>query len=145
MFKRKITSLFIVISCLGLQAQKYSNEFLNIGVGGRALGMANANITTADGAYAGYWNPAGLLSQKKSIDIGLMHAEYFAGIAKYDFMGVTKRIDSNSVAGVSMLRFGIDNIPNTLDLVDANGNVDYARVTKFNTVDEIIEKYEKRG
>lgn len=119
----------------GAQVVKYSNEFLNIGVGARALGMANANVVTAEGAYAGYWNPAGLLNQKSDLDFGLMHAEYFAGIAKYDFMGATKRIDSNSVAGISLLRFGVDNIPNTLDLQDANGNSDYSRVSTFSTVD----------
>jgi hypothetical protein len=53
-----------------------------------------------------------------------MHAEYFAGIAKYDFIGVSKKIDSNSIVGLSILRFGVDNIPNTLDLVDVNGNID---------------------
>jgi hypothetical protein len=134
----RLTQVFIFVATFisfGAMAQKYSNEFLNIGVGGRALGMANANVATAEGAYAGYWNPAGLLTQKKNIEIGLMHAEYFAGIAKYDFIGATKRIDSNSVAGLSILRFGVDNIPNTLDLVDANGNVDYSKITSFNAVD----------
>jgi hypothetical protein len=64
-----------------------------------------------------------------------MHAEYFAGIAKYDFVGISRRIDSNSVAGISILRFGIDDIPNTLSLIDANGNWDYNRVSAFNAVD----------
>jgi hypothetical protein len=39
------------------------------------------------------------------------------------------------VAGISILRFGVDNIPNTLDLKDANGNIDYNRITTFNAVD----------
>lgn len=129
--------LFLVLFSLASQAQfrKYSNEFLNIGVGARALGMGNANITSVEGVNSGYWNPAGLLKQKSDIEVSLMHAEYFAGIAKYDYIGVSKRIDSNSVAGISILRFGVDNIPNTLDLVDANGNVDYNRITTFNAVD----------
>lgn len=132
----RITALFFLLS-LGLMAQtrKYSNEFLNIGVGARALGMGNANIASSEGVNSGYWNPAGLLKQKNDIEVGLMHAEYFAGIAKYDYIGASKRIDSNSVAGFSILRFGVDNIPNTLDLVDANGNVDYSRVSTFNAVD----------
>lgn len=117
------------------QIVKYSNEFLNIGVGARALGMGNTGVASTTGAYAGYWNPAGLLQQKADLEVALMHAEYFAGIAKYDFMGVTKRIDSNSVAGLTILRFGVDNIPNTLDLVDANGNVDYSRIKTFNAID----------
>ncbi len=133
----KTASFFLFLVSLGLQAQtrKYSNEFLNIGVGARALGMGNANIASAEGVNSGYWNPAGLLKQKNDIEVGLMHAEYFAGIAKYDYIGASKRIDSNSVAGFSILRFGVDNIPNTLDLVDANGNVDYSRVSTFNAVD----------
>jgi len=117
------------------QGRKYSNEFLNIGVGARALGMGNANVASAEGVYSGYWNPSGLLQQKNDIEIGLMHAEYFAGIAKYDFIGASRKIDSLSSAGISLLRFGVDNIPNTLDLVDANGNVDYNRIKQFNAVD----------
>lgn len=133
----KYTSFFLLFGVFGLQAQtrKYSNEFLNIGVGARALGMGNANVASVEGVNSGYWNPAGLLKQKNNIELGLMHAEYFAGIAKYDYIGASKRIDSNSVAGLSLLRFGVDNIPNTLDLVDQNGNIDYNRVSTFNAVD----------
>jgi hypothetical protein len=135
---RQLLLIVISASVVGLKAQvarKYSNEFLNIGVGARALGMGNANVTSVEGVNAGYWNPAGLLKQKNDLEVGLMHAEYFAGIAKYDYVGLSKKIDSNSVAGLSIVRFGVDNIPNTLDLVDANGNVDYNRITTFNAVD----------
>lgn len=120
------------------QIAKYSNEFLNIGVGARALGMGNTGVATVNDVTSGYWNPAGLLGQTSNIQVGLMHAEYFAGIAKYDYGAVSKRIDSNSVAGVSFIRFGIDNIPNTLELVDANGNVDYNRIKTFNAVDAAV-------
>ena len=117
------------------QIAKYSNEFLSVGVGARALSMANANVASVSDVTAGYWNPAGLLLQKSNVQVGLMHAEYFAGIAKYDFVGASKRIDSNSVAGISFIRFGVDNIPNTTELIDANGNVDYSRIKSFNAVD----------
>ncbi len=129
--------IFIPISLGGVAqaVRKYSNEFLSIGVGARALGMGNANVASVEGVNSGYWNPAGLLKQKNDLEVGLMHAEYFAGIAKYDYIGVSKRIDSNSVAGISILRFGVDNIPNTLDLQDANGNIDYNRIKSFNAVD----------
>ena len=135
MYKYLVPVFILSFSGLKAQVRKYSNEFLNIGVGARALGMGNANVASVEGVTSGYWNPAGLLKQKNDIEIGLMHAEYFAGVAKYDYMGVSKRIDSNSVAGISILRFGVDNIPNTLDLVDANGNVDYNRISTFNAVD----------
>ena len=41
---------------------KYSNEFLNIGVGARALGMSNSVIASTDDVTSGYWNPTGLLN-----------------------------------------------------------------------------------
>ncbi len=135
MYKYLVPALLLASLGLTAQTRKYSNEFLSIGVGARALSMGNANVASVEGVSAGYWNPAGLLQQKNDIEIGLMHAEYFAGIAKYDYMGVSKRIDSNSVAGISILRFGVDNIPNTLDLKDANNNIDYNRISMFNAVD----------
>ena len=130
-----LTAVFLFLAISSGAQVKYSNEFLNIGVGARALGMGNANVASVEDVTAGYWNPAGLLKQKNDLEVGLMHSEYFAGIAKYDYMGISKRIDTNSVAAFSILRFGVDNIPNTLDLKDANGNIDYNRITSFNAVD----------
>ncbi|MBP8034492.1 MAG: hypothetical protein KAZ71_07825 [Bacteroidia bacterium] len=120
------------------QVAKYSNEFLSVGVGARALSMANANVASVNDVTAGYWNPAGLNLQQSNLQVGLMHAEYFAGIAKYDFIGGSKRLDSNSVAGITFIRFGVDNIPNTTELIDANGNVDYSRIKSFNAVDAAV-------
>jgi hypothetical protein len=114
---------------------KYSNEFLNIGVGARSLGMANASISNVDDVTAGYWNPTGLLKSKYDMEIGLLHSDYFAGIAKYDYLGFSKRIDANSVAGISVIRFGVDDIPNTTELIDKDGNVDYDRITTFSAAD----------
>lgn len=137
--QRILTIIFIITSFAGsAQIAKYSNEFLSVGVGARALSMANANVASVNDVTAGYWNPAGLLLQQSNLQVGLMHAEYFAGIAKYDFIGGSKRIDSNSVAGISFIRFGVDNIPNTTELIDANGNIDYSRLKTFNAVDAAV-------
>jgi hypothetical protein len=137
--KNLVVLLFISTSFISIaQVAKYSNEFLSVGVGARALSMANANVASVSDVTAGYWNPAGLQLQKSSLQVGLMHAEYFAGIAKYDFIGGSKRLDSNSVAGITFIRFGVDNIPNTTELIDANGNVDYSRLKSFNAVDAAV-------
>ena len=114
---------------------KYSNEFLNIGVGARALGMSNSVITSNNDVFSGFWNPANLNEINSDIQIGLMHSEYFAGIAKYDFGSIAKNIDDKSGFCFSFLRFGVDNIPNTIDLIDAQGNVDYDRITFFSAAD----------
>jgi hypothetical protein len=131
-----ISSIIMLGNVLSFaQAPKYSNEFLSIGVGARALGMANSYITTVDDVTAGYWNPAGLANIGNQHQISLMHSEYFAGIAKYDYGAFATRLDSSSVLGVSLIRFGVDGIPNTTDLIDANGNIDYSRITTFSAID----------
>lgn len=137
--KKLFFALLFLYTTLGFgQIAKYSNEFLSVGVGARALAMANANVASVNDVTAGYWNPSGLLLQQCNLQVGLMHAEYFAGIAKYDFIGASKRIDSNSVAGLTFIRFGVDNIPNTTELIDANGNIDYSRLKSFNAVDAAV-------
>ena len=131
-----ITLVFISVEFISqLNTPKYSNEFLNIGVGARSLAMSNSVITSTQGAMSGYWNPANLSNTKNDIQIGLMHAEYFAGIAKYDFGSIVKKIDDKSSFGFSFLRFGVDNIPNTTDLIDAQGNLNYDRITYFSAAD----------
>ncbi len=115
--------------------RKYSNEFLNIGVGAGALGMSNSNIALVGDVTSGYWNPAGLTRIENNLEIGLMHAEYFASIAQYEYGAVAFKIDDQSAASISYMRFGIDNIPNTSDLIDANGNINYDRLTSFSATD----------
>lgn len=114
---------------------KYSNEFLAIGVGARALGMSNACLASTADVTSGYWNPAGLLGVRSNMQVGLMHAEYFASIAKYDFGGVAAPIDSVSAFSVNIIRFGVDDIPNTTQLIDDGGNIDYDRITTFSAQD----------
>lgn len=116
-------------------ARKYSNEFLAIGVGARALGMSGAFVAAAADVSSGYWNPAGLTGINNKFQIGLMHAEYFAGIAKYDYGALATRLDPKSVMAVSVVRFGVDDIPDTSELIDANGRINYDRVTSFSAAD----------
>jgi len=138
MLKVKITILLICSTALSFaqtSAPKYSNEFLAIGVGARALGMSNSNITSVNDVTSGYWNPAGLTRIDKEFSLGLMHAEYFAGIAKYDYGGFAAKIDSVSSFGISVVRFGVDDIPNTTQLIDSDGNINYDRITSFSVAD----------
>lgn len=130
--------LFILLSvgCV-VQAQtarKYSNEFLNIGVDAAALGMANSVIAQTGDVNSGYWNPSGLV-HLKSKQVALMHASYFANIAQYDYAAFAMPIDDKSAVALSLIRFGVDDILNTTELIDQNGNIDYNRIKLFSTAD----------
>lgn len=116
-------------------APKYSNEFLAIGVGADALGLGNAVVANTGNVMSSYWNPAGLTRVDKWLDVGLMHSEYFAGIAKYDYLGLAHKIDQKSAVAFSAIRFGVDDIPNTTQLIDNQGNVDYDKITTFTAAD----------
>lgn len=117
------------------QVVKYANAFLDIGIGARSLGMSNATIASNFDVTSAYWNPAGLVYMNKDVEIGAMHNEHFAGIVKYDYGGVAVKLGQRSAGAFTFIRSGVDNIPNTLELVDANGNVDYDRVKSFNAAD----------
>ena len=115
--------LLIALAPANGQVRKYSNEFLSIGVGARGMAMSGAQVASVDDVTAGYWNPAGLAQVKYNFQGSFMHAEYFAGIAKYDYAAVGRAIDDYSSAAFSVIRFGVDDIPNTTELIDAGGNI----------------------
>lgn len=115
-------------------ARKYSNEFMNIGVDAAALGMSNAKVASTDDVNSGYWNPAGLIHLEDK-QVSLMHASYFANIAQYDYAGFAMPIDNESAWGISLIRFGVDDILNTTQLIDNQGNIDYNRISLFSTAD----------
>ena len=120
--------------CYSQTIRKYSNEFMNIGVDATALGMSNAVVASTGDVNSGYWNPAGILKIEDR-EVALMHASYFANIAQYDYAGFATRIDDRSAWGISLIRFGVDDILNTTQLIDANGNIDYNRISLFSTAD----------
>lgn len=113
------------------QFSTYSNEFLNIGIDAASMARGDAVVASVSGASAGYWNPAGLVHSKQNLEVSLMHANYFSGLAQYDYLGFSYKITDSLAIGLSAIRFGVDNIPNTLNLIDANGNVNYNRITYF--------------
>lgn len=114
---------------------KYSNEFLNLGVGARSMGMANSQVAVTNDVNSGYWNPAGLTDISRKYEISLMHAAYFAGIANYDYLGFATPIDSLSHIGGSIIRFAVDDIPDTRYLYDANGAINYNNIRFFSAAD----------
>src|SRR5690554_5281992 len=96
--------------------------------------MANSVIAQTGDVNSGYWNPAGLVHLQDK-QISLMHASYFANIAQYDYAAFAMPVDERSALGISVLRFGVDDIMNTTELIDQNGNIDYNRISLFSAAD----------
>lgn len=118
------------------QFRKYSNEFLNIGAGARGLAMGSAQVASVNDGTAGYWNPAGLVGVKDYPQVNLMHAEYFAGIGKYDYASIVFPAANNKrTIGVTGLRFAVDDIMNTLFLVEPDGSLNYNNIQAFSSAD----------
>ena len=130
--------LLLILICSRTEAQfrKYSNEFLNIGAGARGLAMGSSQVATSDDGTAAYWNPAGLANIKDNPQVNLMHSEYFAGIGKYDFVNIAIPSDNNkSTIGITGLRFAVDDIMNTLFLVEPDGTINYNNIQEFSSAD----------
>lgn len=134
--KKKLFFLFLLITIVSNSqtVRKYSNEFMNIGVDAAAFGMANAMVASTNNVNSGYWNPAGLVALEDK-QLSLMHASYFANIANYDYAAFAMPLDDRSVVALSMIRFGVDDILNTTQLIDEQGNIDYSRISLFSTAD----------
>ncbi len=146
---------------------KYAGEFMSIGVGGRALGLGGAYVAIANDVTAGYWNPAGL-ARINYPEFSLMHDEQFGSLENFDYAAVAFPYGANDTTaetvagedgtirpvvnynaaafGISVMRLGIDGIPDTRALDtngdgvfnDLDGRPDYSQITFFNSADWAI-------
>lgn len=126
---------------------KYAGEFIAIGVGGRALGLGGAYVALANDVTAGYWNPAGL-ARINYPQLILMHDARFGNLMNYDYGSVAVPFGTNMSFGVSVIRLGVDGIPDTrnalydastgdviYDITNPNARLDPNRVESFNAAD----------
>lgn len=138
MSRSKIKVGIIVLSCFVLFQYPINNvlasnkaggdtyAFLNLGSGARALGMGGAFVAIADDSTASYWNPAGLARTVELKEVVFMSV--FGGNpdiqTKYFYLSSSlpvnldrflpfkffKNVDG---VGISIINFGIDDIPKT--------------------------------
>lgn len=133
--------LLLCLTCVfypSATAQKYSNEFLSIGVGARAQAMGNSVVASVNDVYAGVWNPAGLahLTADDGLQLGAMHSEWFGGVGKFDYLGFTlPTAQKGNRLAFSLVRFGIDQIPNTLSLYESDGSINFDNLREFSAAD----------
>ncbi len=106
-----IITLFIFLSAASpLLSQKYAADFLNIGIGARALAMGGSYVAVASDPSAVFWNPAGL-AQLNSPEISLMHSSQFSDLLQANFFSFIYPTKSGRTFGLSYFRVGVEDIP----------------------------------
>jgi hypothetical protein len=124
---------------------KYAGEFLAIGVGGRPLGMGGAFVSLVNDVTSGYWNP-GALALMNYPQMSLMHDERFGSLVNYDYGSVAIPFGTSASIGLSIIRLGVDNVPNTQNalikglnntgyFLEPGDRLDYSKITFFNAAD----------
>ena len=109
----------LLLSCLGLfalsdpagAASAYAGERLALGADARALALGSAYVALAEGATAGYWNPAGLAALDGR-QLHLTHDERF-GLVDGDFVALALPRTRLGNLAFSLLRVGVPDIPFT--------------------------------
>jgi hypothetical protein len=90
-------------------------DFLNLGVGARAVAMGEAAVAVVDDATALYWNPAAL-SNVESRSVALMHAPYIAS-SYFDYAAYAQNLGRYGALGAGLQYFSLGG----LDATDASG------------------------
>lgn len=83
-------------------------NFLEIGVGPKAIGMGEAFRAVADDVSALYWNPAGTAGKRHS-EISFMHLSWFEGI-NYLFTGYVRPMKNQGSLGAAIYYLSSENI-----------------------------------
>ena len=82
---------------------------LSIPVGARSIAMGGANIASAFGIEALYWNPAGVAKLDKSVSVTFSHMSYIADIG-VEYGAVAANIEGFGVVSFSVKSLAIDDI-----------------------------------
>lgn len=131
--RRVISGLFvvIVIFAVSINAQSITNvskvgttaaQFLDIGVGSRAIGMGEAFSAVADDATAIYYNPSGIANLSKN-EVIILHTKWLADIY-FGFVAATFSLGKMGTIGASITTLNMgDMVVRTVDEPDGTGEM----------------------
>lgn len=95
-------------------------NFLEIGIGARAVGLGGAYVATADDIASLYWNPAGL-HYIENFQLLMNHINWIADI-DLDYFGFAKNISGIGTIGISIAALTMNEMDvRTVDQPDGTG------------------------
>lgn len=94
---------FLMVTAVTTHAQDSGLSFLALGVDAEGLARGDAGVAHADGAFASYWNPAGLARGKT--EIGVAHHVWIGDIRTYALNGAFAMGERSGV-GISVVATG---------------------------------------
>lgn len=98
-----------------------SGSFLDFEVGGRPGGMAGAQVASASGVTAQYWNPAGLADLNQS-QVGAMHANWMNDLS-YEWLGYARPLSPQwGVGSLSVAYFHLPSIAGVDEFGNSTGD-----------------------
>lgn len=107
--------LALLASCALLASSAFAagkgssgGQFLRVGVGARAAGMAGAFSSIVDDATAIYWNPAGLASLEQR-ELALTYNAYFVDTAQ-QFLGYAHPMGDKGSLGIGITLLSVSDI-----------------------------------
>lgn len=104
---KTVITILISVSLL-VAAEPTGAHFLKIGVGARPAAMAGAFVSIAEGAEAGYWNPAGL-TRTENIQLTAMHLQW-SGDIMYEFVAFARNFENLGTFGASIFYLNLGDI-----------------------------------
>lgn len=109
---RRIAAISLgLVVALPAQAQPVSKagtvagDFLQIGVGARAMAMGGSFVAAADDASALYWNPAGL-AHLEGGEVMAAHSSWLAEV-RFDYLGAALHMGGLGTLGVSVTMLSV--------------------------------------
>jgi len=109
-------SLFLLLGIVSITFASGGNRTgtggaaqLNIPVGARSIAMGGANIASAYGIEALYWNPAGVAKLDKSVGVTFSHMSHIADIG-VEYGAVAAKIEGFGVLSFNVKALTMDDI-----------------------------------